>query len=503
MAGSTDGAGTSGGRLLASFGLGPASASASASAQSTVATHPPHGSTDTDVGRRVQHSHSASVHGQLHDQHPFFPPLSQSLGSAASMQTLSSLSSLSCGPSSSAASVRSTASGPAHSQQQLPQQQQQQQQHTSKLPLPSKPPGHQPLAASNPLGSASHDDDLANKTAALETLVDAYNRIQLMQDRALSGIDRTASIDESSACLLTLWRTKVVQLLFQRNWAEATHARTVASMEQKMDLIGRMHQESSHALSQVACQLEQMQQLRDMDLARISDLETQLQESMQAQADAVERAERAERDALIARDALSRMANTLSTRMDAQRQAIGSRLDLLTDRLDYASERIDMARVVGESSRRQQDTQAQQLHILTSETRQLRSDRRVLLDRLAKAELPRPTRDAATTTGPILQGVTDPQASHPAIQLPQPSSSLSSSSSSSSSSSLPNGQRQVQVQVQVHEQQRVQVDADTADTGSAAVAADAASTAHPVALLDQLQRLERLSVSLLRLNAPE
>ncbi|KAL2912798.1 hypothetical protein HK105_207685 [Polyrhizophydium stewartii] len=282
-----------------------------------------------------------------------------------------------------------------------------------------------PHALPQTLGKAAGAEE---RVALLKTQLEAYDRIQRMQDRALSGLDASALRDpaQAEACLVELWRKTVWQLLVQRNWAEAEHARSVESLKLKVRMIDRTiqsQQETSHAMHTLSTAFQHLQIQHEQALAHnkarlplprhTQELQQTCEQLQRECVEAQVRGDRAEQQALKAVNASHRLAQVVGA-MEQFGEAVSQRVRLLEQRIGFAADRVAMAKAMQDSERRESVGKARQLDVLAAETAQLRTDRRLLLERLVRAESAAPVVDSSTQTDPAdtASGAAKPQVPH-------------------------------------------------------------------------------------------
>ncbi|KAJ1340119.1 hypothetical protein BSLG_005256 [Batrachochytrium salamandrivorans] len=228
------------------------------------------------------------------------------------------------------------------------------------------------------------NDPVSDDIDLLKLQLNAYDRIQRIQDRVLSNQDIQGALsnEKGVACLLETWRQKAWELIVQRNWADLNHKRWSKR---------RFKMQSQIKNTFVKCQYRPAAQLLRYLGRENKELERSCSKLNQALLDAEDRNSQTRLQLDCERTQMSHMGLhlvELVEHIDQFSATITERLDLHRQKLEYAIARLEMARVMYEASRKSKDSQTRQMQLLQTEVQNLRTDRRILLERISLAEMP-------------------------------------------------------------------------------------------------------------------
>ncbi|KAJ8324193.1 hypothetical protein O5D80_007393 [Batrachochytrium dendrobatidis] len=265
----------------------------------------------------------------------------------------------------------------------------------------------------NSLESVQHNS--APKTGHAETNMDmlrlqleAYDRIQRIQDRVLSGQDvySATSSQSKSTCLLENWRKKVWELMVQRNWAELEHLRCKDIAESKLKESTLRQQEMHRINMNLKSELLELQQNYNASILENNELK----QSCSKLNHALETVQNHKRNAAqqLERSHLKlHEFDTVTEKINLLSKLFNDRLNIMNQQLAYMIDRLQMIRVIQDAEKKDKHAQQRQLKLLQTELHNLRTDRRILLERLSLAEMPMPTLDCSVQTdqawSPVLQ----------------------------------------------------------------------------------------------------
>ncbi|KAH6587859.1 hypothetical protein BASA50_011050 [Batrachochytrium salamandrivorans] len=247
------------------------------------------------------------------------------------------------------------------------------------------------------------NDPVSDDIDLLKLQLNAYDRIQRIQDRVLSNQDIQGALsnEKGVACLLETWRQKAWELIVQRNWADLNHKRYRETAEAKLEQAQIQNAESNQKIHLLNANIDQLRSCYDISVEKNKELERSCSKLNQALLDAEDRNSQTRLQLDCERTQMSHMGLhlvELVEHIDQFSATITERLDLHRQKLEYAIARLEMARVMYEASRKSKDSQTRQMQLLQTEVQNLRTDRRILLERISLAEMPVSAQDVGILT---------------------------------------------------------------------------------------------------------